>query len=359
MSRNSIVFCLIIALAFIAGSLGAWETSQTFGTNFAYYADDHKGGGSESGGFLSPSYDSLKPEDSAVWSGSPLGLSLTEDETRNLGSGWGSVEIEFYYRYRATMPFLPGDGALTSGNNLRFEIKPMLSPASFHVETEIRWTPIAFFQFHGGVNAGTGWPLSFLNVHGLAMNNAYDISNTEVSGLATFLHMGATFQFDLAAVVPGDFNHIVISATARARYMNYSQADAGEAWYWRGDKGQNFNGWDYEGDYALGWQPPWRVNFIGLIAEHNFWLSKSIRELAPVGATSGESWGSDFHDWRFGPVMNIALKEGHGLTILLQFRDGLYLTEETAYARYFRLWETTGEKYIKLERLALAYSWNF
>jgi hypothetical protein len=78
-----------------------------------------------------------------------------------------------------------------------------------------------------------------------------------------------------------------------------------------------------------------------------------------MSTVESNGWGSDFQYWRFGPAVNIDLSNGNGLTILLQLRNGLYLTEETAYARWFQRWETTGDKYIKLDRLALAYSKKF
>ena len=175
-------------------------------------------------------------------------------------------------------------------------------------------------------------------------------------GFAGLYYLGATFQFDFAAVFPGEWNHVVISATGKARYVNYNKAGATDAWIWRADGGRNFNGWQYKGDYALGWQPPWKMNFIGLIAEHAFYISSEVRNSSTIDSGG---WGSDFHYWRFGPAANIDLNNGHGLTIILQFRNGLYITEDTAYWRWFEDWSATGEKYIKLDRLALAYSYKF
>lgn len=345
---RSLILIGLLAAAFTI--LPAWEIDQSFGSNFAYYLDDHKGY-PEGGGFLTPSYSPLDPADDALWPG----LDSDDPGVRKLGSGWGAVELEAFYRYRAKMPFLQGTGALTADNNLTFIAKPVFTPVSLHVEGEVHWTPIAFLKVQAGVLAGTGWPLSFLGLHGLALNNADDITDTTVSGFVGQVYMGGTFQFDLAAVVPGEYNHVVISATSKARYIGYSQADSKEAWYWRADSGRNFNGWEYRGDYALGWMAPWRVNFIGIVAEHRFWLSQDIKDMSTIDSGG---WGSDLHDWRFGPAVNVALKDDHGLTILLQFKNGLYYTEDTVYARWFDNWSATGDKYVKWDRLALAYTWN-
>jgi len=348
----------LFALVFIivgSGALAAWDIDQTVGSNFAYYPDNHKGY-PEGGGFLWPSYSPLDPADDGDWTGGGLygGADSDDPRVRKLGSGWGAVEIEGYYRFRATMPFLAGDGPLTSGNNLRFVVKPVLTPVSLHVENEVHFTPIAFLVLSGGISLGTGWPLDFLNLHGLALNTQANIEDTEVSGFAGHYYLGGTFQFDLAAVVPGEMNHVVVQATAKARYMHYSKAEDMEAWYWR-TEGDNFNGWEYRGDYALGWMAPWKVNFLGIVAEHRFWLSKDIRESSTIDSGG---WGSDFHKWRFGPAANIDLGDGHGLTVVLHFKNGLYYTPETVYSRWFMDWDATGDKYVKIDRLALAYSWN-
>ncbi|MCK5250211.1 MAG: hypothetical protein KAJ98_09630 [Spirochaetaceae bacterium] len=356
LSKKQFSFAIVLFLAFAAAGLSAWEIDHTVGSSFAYYLDDNKGGAPGSSWFQLPNYVPKNPEDSAAWMAGPHKWLNDDPRSRTLGSGWGSVELEVFYRFRARTPFLAGKGQLTKDNNITFIVKPILAPVTLHAETEVHWQPIAFFKVIGGVAGGLGWPLSFMGADGLALNMSDDITDTPRGGWAGLYFIGGTFQFDFAAIVPGKWNHIVISATGKARYLHYSKADAGESWYWRADGGRNFNGWEYKGDYVLGWQPPWKMNFIGLVAEHRFALSSEVRDMSTV--ESG-GWGSDFHHWRFGPAVNVDLNNGHGLTILLQFRNGLYITEETAYARWFQRWETTGEKYIKLDRLALAYSWKF
>lgn len=354
--RNIISFALAVSLLSIAAGLSAWEIDQAAGANFAYYVDENKGGDPGSAGFQLPNYVPKKPEDSSAWLGGPYGWLNDDPRSRSLGSGWGSLELEGFYRFRAKTPFLVGDNMLFEDNNVTFIVKPILAPVSLHLETEVHWQPIAFLKLQAGVAIGTGWYLSFLNIHGLALNNQDDITDTPSGGFAGLYYLGGTFQFDFAALFPGEWSHVVISATGKARYVNYNKAGPTDAWIWRGDGGKNFNGWQYKGDYALGWQPPWKVNFIGIVAEHFFYISPEVRNSSTIDSGG---WGSDFHVWRFGPAVNVDLSKGHGLTILLQFQNGLYYTEATVYARWFERWKTTGETYIKLDRLALAYTYKF
>lgn len=357
---RSMAFVLVVGL-FSLTNLSGWEFYHGFGSKFAYYLDDNKSNASDASGFLSPSYNPKLPDESAQWKDGDYAWSNSDSASRKLGNGWGAVEFEAYYLFRAKQNVLGAENSLMKDNNIAFIVRPILSPASLHVETEIQFTPIAFFKLTGGIAGGFGWPLRFMNLEGLALNNQDDITNTKRSGWAGFYFVGGIIQFDLAELMPGEWNHVVFSVDAKARYMHYSRADSLEAWYWRADRGENFNGWEYRGNYAVGYQPPWRVNFIGFLAEHWFWLSKDIRDLAPMDADcqTAEAWGSDFQNWRFGPVVNLELDADHSLTFLLQFRNGLHYTEETVYARWFRRYDATGDKYVEIERLAIVYTWDF
>jgi len=358
-------------MVFCSTFLSGWEFNHGFGSRFAYYLDDNKSNASDAPAFLPPSYNPKYPGDSAKWNSGLYNWSNSNPASRRLGSGWGAVELEIYYRFQAKKDVLSSDNPLLEGNNIIFTVRPVLSPVSLHVETEIQFTPIAFLKLTGGVAGGFGWPLSFLNLEGLALNDRDDITNTKRSGWAGFYFLGGIVQFDLAYLFPGEWNHVVFSANVKARYMHYSRAGALDAWYWRADRGKNFNGWEYRGIYAIGYRPPWQVNFVGLLAEHWFWLSRDIRNLAPMDAgylmtdstksalPEVESWGSDFQNWRFGPAVNLVFEDNHNLTFLVQFRNGLHYTEETVYARWFRRLDATGKKYVELERLAIVYSWDF
>ena len=334
-----------------------WKLEHSAGTNFLYYFDDHDGGLNECG-FLPPDYSPLSPVNSSVWSGSPLGkeLGTASGKTRNLGNGWGSVEMEFFYQFSAEAPVLTGESFLTEGNNLKFTVKPVLTPISAHLENRVYFTPVAFLVLIGGIDMGTGWRLDLLNLEGLALNNADDVTDVTRSGLYTAAYLALRLQFDFAAVFPGEYSHVVLRVDSGVNFIDNSSARDNEDWYWRGDRGQNFNGWKYLGDYLVGWLPPkGKLKFIGFRIEH----STNAFEIWDTSKVSDGGWGSDFHKLRFGPLVSLDPVENHILTLLVQFHNGVYYDEETSYARWFQRWEATGETYIKLERIVLAYTWKF
>ena len=170
----------------------------------AYFFDDNKGGDS-SAGWIWPSYSPIDCPEGDY----PRG----EDEGRNLGNGWGGAKLQLSLEHRMIFPFLTGETPLTKDNNLTVSFKTNLAPVILEGEIKAVLTPIAFLKFETGASAGTGWTLGF---NGLGINN--DGSGTAdtdpFQGIVSSLWLSGTFQFDLAAVLPGEWNHLVTVATA-------------------------------------------------------------------------------------------------------------------------------------------------
>ena len=123
---TAIYLLLIVSTAALTEGV---ERSTSFSFEGAYYIDDNKGYGVSDGGFAPISYDPV------------------EDPGRNLGSGWGSAEIQALLTHRIRVPFLVGSGTLTSGNNVTFSFTAALTPVSARLETRANLTPIAFLGY--------------------------------------------------------------------------------------------------------------------------------------------------------------------------------------------------------------------
>ena len=114
------------------------------------------------------------------------------------------------------IPFLQGDGALTRGNNVKADFRAELSPISLNGVAEVTWTPIAFLQVVAGGRIGSGWNINLFgkDVYGIginnrAANNGAEVSGSGFDGLLWAAKLGGAFQFDMAALFPGDWRHIV------------------------------------------------------------------------------------------------------------------------------------------------------
>jgi hypothetical protein len=285
----------------------------------------------------------------------PISFEVIEkanDTQRNLGSGWGGAEAEFYFIHQQTIPVLVGEGLMES-NRLDLRFRTGLSPVTLTQDFQMTLTPIAFLQFFSGLQVGTGW--SALGFNGLGLNTTGIPETNSFPGAVVESWIGATFQFDLGAVVPGEWNHILILATEKWNHRFFTGAGENEPWLWMADSGQNFNGWERTGTYFLGHQPPGDlIDTYGFLLEAQGYLF-DLAELAPMNsATVGSNWGSDFTELVFGPLMNFSLGENQSLAVLLQletfrrytttttkdvnFQDRDYLETNSRFKRFAFIW---------------------
>ena len=347
--RFTALVLMISVLSFSLFGEGV-EHETSIGTEFAYYFDDHSGYG-QTGGFVAPNYSPVE---------TPLGFTpaagdYANTDPRTLGSGWGSVELQAYVKHRIKVPFLQADGALTEGNNVNFKFDLYAAPVAAYGKVAAVITPIAFLNFEIGGMIGTGWNAVIFN--GVGNNIDGLIDTTSFPGAVTELWSSATFQFDLAAIVPGEWNHVVTMINAKFLYSYFttSEAIAGTPWQWLADSGENLNGWKFEASYFLGYQMPLVLDTIGFLVETSQAIGDNalLSTMASVGG-----WGSDFIEVTFGPLANFAFDDHNSLAVLVQFQSGKDYTDDTIFNQLYmnRDYEAT---HVSFHRIALAYNYKF
>lgn len=233
--------------------------STSFKIEGAYYFDDNKGFDVKNSGFAPISYT---PEELPA----PL---PPPDAGRDLGSGWGSAEIQVILNHRIRIPFMTGDSLLTADNNIALSIGGALTPVSARLELGTTLTPISFFNISAGTMLGTGWDIRLFNGMGLNADGTGAPESASFQGIVIILKDRGTLQFDLGALVPGEWIHIVALANQRIEYSWFSGADRSEAWMFEADKGENFNGFKLYGSYFLGYQMPLVLDMAGVLLFHN------------------------------------------------------------------------------------------
>lgn len=338
------------------------EHSTSIGAEFAYYFDNNQGWG-QTGGFLAPSYNPVAFDSAPVgfaYATDDYGDGLTQDEKRTLGSGWGSVELQTYLKHKIKFPFLQGDGALVEDNNATVNLDLYVAPVAVYGRASLTITPIAFLNFNLGGLLGTGWNAVIFN--GIGDNINGKISTDSFPGVVTELFSSATFQFDLAALVPGEWNHVVTQINAKFVYSYFSSDYARDGgpngtpgpWQWLADGGENLNGWEFEGTYFLGYQMPLVLDTVGFLVETSQQLGYDETETMD----SAGGWGSDFVQVTFGPLANFAFDDHSSLAVLVQFQTGRDYTDITIFNEFYqnRDYEDT---YTKFHRIALAYNYKF
>ncbi len=344
MKKSLLIIAVIVYIN--TGSLFAMEESTYLNIAGAYYFDDNKGYSINNG--LAPvSYSPiLIPGTYSL----PAG-----DEGRSLGSGWGGAEAKAAVIHKMKVPFMQGTGAMTEGNNVLFQLKGEISPVSVNAAASATVTPIAFLNFQAGTSLGTGWNFfGLFNGLGLNTDGTGNPEEKPFPGVVSKSWLSGTFQFDLGAVIPGEWTHIIMAATAKVEYKYFSGAETGEAWQFEADAGENFNGLSYLGTYVLGYKLPFKVNTIAFLVE----TSQMTGDNAKMSSLDPIDWGSDFNQVTFGPLANIQLSDNSSLLLLLQFRTEKEFSANTLFNNYFRNREQIGT-YIDFRRLALSYTRKF
>ena len=174
-----------------------------------------------------------------------------------------------------TIPVHFGSGPLFKDNAVRLYADLELSPVSFAPALGVSFTPIAFLNFSAGTSIGAAW--DFIGVQGLAAwdSAAYDSALKKYGAYKSLPfrsgHWDAwvqgAFMFDLAAVVPGDWNHVVTYNSYRVKYRGItSGGENGNPWLYQGG-GENVNGWQYGANFIIAYQMPLVLQAVALQTE--------------------------------------------------------------------------------------------
>jgi len=227
-------------------------------------------------------------------------------------------EAKLGYTHTFRFPMLQGDNPLTEGNNLRLQLTAEVSPVSLNGIFKAVLTPIAFLEFSAGARAGAGWPINLFgsDIYGTGLNLSGTDERSGYKGSAFDALLwkgfaGGTFQFDLAAIVPGDWNHVVFLTYHEINYHANTSANANEAWYFENDDGENLNGFNYYGNFVIGYQMPIFLSMVALLAEMN----QNLYDTPGRGL-----WGDDLIRWHFSGILNFTINEKFGIALITQFR---------------------------------------
>jgi hypothetical protein len=224
-------------------------------------------------------------EDSPVEAHTDLSLTFS-----SLPEAQAAVRQDFVF------PFLQGEGPLVSGNNINLKLGANLSPVSGNILADAAWTPIAFFTVSLGAKLGSGWnyPLFGVPMKGMGVyRNDPDegVDGAGLDGVVWNIHAGTAIQFDLAALFPGDWRHVVMQVYNEISFQNYTGAQGHESWYYENDDGVNQNAFSYYFSALLGYQMPLFINLAGVMFElkeplHNPYTGESLTNRGPETTVS-------------------------------------------------------------------------
>ena len=268
-------------------------------------------------------------------------------------------EMKLGFTERFRLPILQGDSALTKDNNIGFSLGTEISPVSLNETAEAVWTPIAFFQLAAGGRIGTGWNITLFggDSYGIGISMPDSAGETKISGhgfdgLLYKVQGGAALQADLAAIIPGDWHHVVIRSYHEINYKGYTKAEGNESWYYENDDGENCNGANYYGNALLGYQMPIFLDLAALLAEWDLYL---------YDTPNRGLWGDDKIRWTFSAVLNFSITQKFSAALITQLRTRRNFLESNWEDLYYRnrTLDESNPLHLEFYRVAAALTYKF
>lgn len=259
-------------------------------------------------------------------------------------------EAKAQYAMNWKFPFMQGSNPLTSGNNVKLTFMPEVAPVFLYLNADAAFTPIAFLVVNVGGMVGTGWNIKLFgsDLYGMGVNPPVGEIGKGFDGVFLTGRVSGTFQMDMGAVIPGDWNHILFQSKHEINYAYYSAAGPTDAWYKEADQGENVNGFNYYGNITLGYQMPLFLKMVAFQVEFDKYLNKKSL------GDARKDWGDDLTRWTFGPILQFNFKgfESFNGVIATQFRSMRYDTDNVRYNDYSKKekdgsWKIHAHKYYR------------
>lgn len=215
------------------------------------------------------------------------------------------------YTYKIPTPF--GDNPLVKGNNLQLFTTLELSPISVAPQIGVTFVPIAFLNFSASAKIGTAW--NIFGFRGFAELDSFENGYKNLDNFSEMLYefkFSNLFQFDLGAIIPGDWTHVVTMATYDIIYTGLTGIESGEAWLYQ-STGERITGWNYYSNIILGYQMPLVLQTVGVQFEFSGYYNNDV--LNP----EYQDWNPSFTKICINPVCILKFNEKNALTIQTSF----------------------------------------
>ena len=286
---------------------------------------------------------------------SPVVMGTSEDDVSRfalIDGIYSGVEARVTAKmdYKIPTPF--GTNPLVKGNNVTISPALELTPVTIMPQLFVAFTPIAFLKFTASAKIGTGW--DFIGIKGIGI---FDSAETGYSSLPTFqnyfyeFRLSNLFQFDLGAIVPGDWTHVVTQATYEIMYSGLTGIANGTPWVWQSG-GEKVNGWNYYSQIILGYQMPLVLQTVGLQFEFSGYYDDSSFD--PVFA----EWNPSFARVNINPICILKFNDKHSLSIQTRFSSRRGFSSSVGNDKTNFNLNYNGREWF-FERVALSYSYSF
>lgn len=180
----------------------------------------------------------------------------------------------------------------------KLELKPTanVTPVSVNAGGDVVYTlPLPLLEFSVGGLVGSGWYFAPVKAYGVGVwdEDAEEYEKGVFSNLMYKGKAGAALQFDLAVLLPGDWNHVQFRTYHEINYRALTGVGS-EKWIYE-NTGDNYNQPKYYGSYILAYALPegMILSRVGGVFTDDLGLEHSVY-LLNAGAILGFQFGPAF-----------------------------------------------------------------
>lgn len=265
---------------------------------------------------------------------------------------YDGVEVRtlFYADYKILTPL--GDHFLLRDANVILRSAIEITPLSIRPMASVFFWPFPFLGFDVGGSVGSGWNMGSL--HGLSVLNKETREYETLDPFSSYyfdLWAEGIFQFDLAAVIPGEWNHVVTLVNYQLLYAGLTGVKKKDVWEWQESENQA-DGLQYYLGVILAYQIEGFFHRIGVFSE--FWGHFDSGDYGELG----DSYDGDFMKIEISPLVELKFSEKTSLILLVGFNRRRSFEEPHDDIEEEPLLHRTGSEWI-FDRVAFRWSHNF
>ncbi|WP_024653859.1 hypothetical protein [Borrelia persica] len=268
-------------------------------------------------------------------------------------SSWGSAQLISYFGYHKFFKLADNpDSPLLQNNGIDIDACFGLAPVIALLQGKVSFTPIAFVNLYTGIEFGMGWQgFGFKGVGVHLGNGEYSTSPEFYSEIM----MGGRLQFDLNAILDGEWTHIITVAGNNFTYRNNPHAHSNQLWKYKADEGKNVNGLITSPYALLAYKMPIPLNLIGFLYEGQTYIGNA----RGISTTKNKGWGSDFFYHNLSFVAKIQIIENLTLDMLLKFSTAPVYTANTIGLADITKRIITNNSYIYYDSIGFSLTYKF
>lgn len=258
--------------------------------------------------------------------------------------------------YGVKIPVALGDHPIFAGSYIQTHVDFTFTPVTASPSIYLKFSPLPFLSFSTGATIGAGWIFAdelLVGMHIYDKDKKEYIASSAFSTMYYTANIQGNFQFDMAVFFPGDWNHIITTASYGISYSGLtSGGENGNSWEHLRFGSDKVNGLTYSASAMLGYAMPLALEIVGLQANFGGYFFEEDFN------TESYDWDPTFMDISLNALAIVTIADNHSLTMLSGFSSRRSF--DTTYADEVPMFDkkTVGREWY-FNGITMIYTYNF